>query len=170
MLSLIPLALTPERFASFGAVVRQGAPLVVNEGFAQRRDVQLELEGREPGARMCLSLFDVSVRPAPLLVRQLERHPWSAQVFLPVDGCRALVVVAGSTPDGGIDPVQLAAFIAGPEDGILYAPGVWHLGLSSLDRPARFHMAMWSGTRPDTELCDLPEPVQVEMAAAGVPK
>ncbi|MBA4788770.1 MAG: ureidoglycolate lyase [Rhizobiales bacterium] len=158
---LMARPLTAEAFAPYGTVLQTGAPVLVNDGLAVRRDTCLDLPFTDPRARLCLSVFDVEVRPAPILVRALERHPHSAQAFLPLSPCRALVVVAGALPDGGIDMASLAAFIAQPDAGLSYAPGVWHLGLTSLDRPGRFQMATWAGDLPDTEMAALARPLLI---------
>jgi len=159
---LVPVRLSATAFAPYGRVMRSGQPVRVNDGFAVRRDAITDLPCTDPSARLCLSMFEVEVRPAPVILSALERHPHSAQVFLPVSPCRALVVVAGATADGGMDVDSLAAFIAAPGEGVLYAPGVWHLGLTSLDRPGRFQMATWSGDLPDTEVRCLPRPISIE--------
>jgi ureidoglycolate lyase len=165
IVTLAPIRLSPDAFSPFGSVVCSGRPIRVNDGFAVRRDTMVDLPCSDPDARLCLSHFDVEVRPIPIEFAALERHPHSAQVFLPLSPCRALVVAAAMTSDGGIDFDGMTAFVAAPGDGILYSPGVWHLGLTSLDRPARFQMAMWSGTRPDTEIRPLPRTITIDTAA-----
>lgn len=158
---LVARPLSAAAFAPYGQVLHPGAPLRVNDGLAVRRDTALDLACTDPGARLCLSVFDVDVRPAPLLVSTLERHPHSAQAFLPLSDCTALVVVAGALADGGLDEDSLAAFHAPQDAGLCYAPGIWHLGLTSLDRPGRFQMATWAGGMPDTETTTLARPLLV---------
>jgi len=160
--SLTPIPLSSEAFAPYGAVLRHGRPIRVNDGLAERRDATVSLPCLEPDAQLCLSVFDVGVRPLPFTIAMFERHPHSAQAFLPVTECRALVVVAGTAVDGGVDLDTLQAFAAAPGEGVMYAPGVWHLGLTSLDQPGQFHMAMWSGALPDTEMLALPQPATIE--------
>jgi ureidoglycolate lyase len=72
-----------------------------------------------------------------------------------------LVVVARASAAGGIDEHELEAFVTGPGEGVLYMPGQWHLGLTSLDQPARFQMAMWTGELADTEIRNLAIPATV---------
>ncbi len=162
---LTPIPLSPGAFAPYGAVLRHGQPVQVNDGLAERRDAMVTLPCRDPDARLCLSVFEVDVRPLPFLITMFERHLHSAQVFLPVTQCHALVVVAGTAADGGVDVASMLAFAAAPGEGVLYAPGIWHLGLTTLDRPGQFQMAMWSGALPDTELLRLPQPVTIEAMA-----
>lgn len=165
---LVPVRLSQGAFAPYGSVLRRGDPVWVNDGFATRSDALTDLACSDPSARLCLSLFDVGVRPASFAISELERHPYSAQVFLPLSPCRALVVVAGTTQAGDIDLDAMAAFVAAPGDGILYAPGVWHLGLASLDRPGQFQMATWSGDLPDTQIRRLGRPFTIDVSALSV--
>ncbi|MEP9350446.1 ureidoglycolate lyase [Xanthobacter sp. KR7-225] len=162
------MRLSQDAFAPYGSVLRRGDPVRVNDGFATRSDALADLACSDPSARLCLSLFDVGVRPAFIVISELERHPYSAQVFLPVSPCRALVVVAGTTAEGDVDLDTMAAFIAAPGDGILYAPGVWHLGLTSLDRAGQFQMATWSGDLPDTQIRRLDRPFTIDGSASSV--
>lgn len=159
---LVPVPLSAGAFSPFGAILHRGDCLRVNDGLATRRDTRLDLPCSDPSARLCLSVFDVGVRPAPIIFSELERHPHSAQAFLPLSVCCALVVVARASADGGIDFGSMAAFVAAPDQGILYSAGIWHLGLTSLDRPGRFQMAMWSGGLPDTEVHRLPRSLSIE--------
>lgn len=163
---LVPVGLSQGAFSPYGTVLHRGDPVQVNDGFATRTDALTDLACSDPSARLCLSLFDVGVRPSRIVISELERHPHSAQVFLPVSPCRALVVVAGTTAEGEIDLDSIAAFVAEPGDGILYAPGVWHLGLTSLDRPGQFQMATWSGDLPDTQIRRLRRPFTIDTSAS----
>lgn len=51
------------------------------------------------------------------------------------------------------------AFVAGPQDVVTYAPGVWHHGIVALDRPACFASLMWKtgDMKIDTEFLPLAE-------------
>lgn len=155
---LRPRPLSPEAFAPYGRVVRYGQTVRVNDGLATRCDLRLPPLQHDPDATLCLSLFEIEVRPLPFAIATLERHPHSAQIFLPASPCRALVVVAGATAEGRVAEDTLEAFVTAPGEGILYAPGQWHLGLTSLDHPGRFQMTMWTTSRPDTEIARLANP------------
>ena len=158
--------LTHESFARYGRVLRSEAAVTVNEGFARRLDTLVDVVNVGGPASLCLSIFEVTVRLFPVLVTALERHPLTGQAFVPLSPARALVVVAEPGPDGEADPETLAAFITEPGQGILYAPGIWHLGLSCVDRPGSFQMAMWSGDTPDTDVRPLAAPVSVDLPSS----
>ena len=160
---LVAQPLTCESFSRYGLVLKSEAPVIVNEGFARRLDTLVDVPNAGGRALLRLSIFEVTVRPFPVLVTALERHLLTGQAFMPLGPARALVVVAGSGPDGEADPETLAAFITEPGQGILYAPGIWHLGLSCVDRAGSFQMAMWSGDAPDTDVRSLAPPVAIDM-------
>jgi ureidoglycolate lyase len=70
-------------------------------------------------------------------------------MFWPVDSARYLIVVAPDDEDGSPNTAQAQAFLAGPDRGVIYAPGVWHLPLVALDAPAVFIMRMFESGTPD---------------------
>ncbi|WP_202972676.1 ureidoglycolate lyase [Methylobacterium indicum] len=110
------------------------------------------------------------VATLPLTVTQLERHPFSAQTFLPLTGARYLVIVAGSDSSGGPAPETLRAFLAGPGQGVTYRRDVWHHGMTILDGPAQFAVLMHKTGRDDDDVfLDLARPVVVSpvLALAG---
>jgi ureidoglycolate lyase len=153
--------LTAEAFAPFGEVVRLGddARRVRAQGAFERLP-----EAVEP--RLWVATLQQSVA-LPLVVTTLERHPLSAQTFIPIDGCTYLVVVCGAAADGAPDPATLRAFMAAPDQGVTYARGVWHHGLTALRAPARFVVCMsFSGTDDDI-FVPLPEPIRLTAPEAA---
>jgi ureidoglycolate lyase len=81
----------------------------------------------------------------PLAVSQVERHPHAAQCFFPIDVARYLVMVMPSDA-AGLPRTDLArGFVLPGTMGVIYSPGVWHLGATVLDRPGHFTVLMWRG-------------------------
>jgi ureidoglycolate lyase len=148
--------LEAEAFAPFGEV------LVAPMG-AGRDYFEGALSSLRPGAWPSISLsrrLDVSA--LPLVARQMERHEFSSQSFIPVETGRWLVVVAPHLPAGGPDVTKLRAFVARPDQGVTYGANVWHHPLAILDRPATFAVVMWrDGTTTDEEFVDLAEPLRL---------
>ncbi len=99
-----------------------------------------------------------------MTIRELERHPRSAQTFLPLDGAPYLVVVAPDAPDGGPDPTRMAAFVASAHQGVLYRRNVWHHGLSVFRAGAQFAVLQVLAGEGDDEFRELPALVRVEPA------
>ncbi|MBB4018824.1 ureidoglycolate lyase [Chelatococcus caeni] len=151
--------LSAAAFAPYGRVIDIGAAAVVNEGHARRRDALLDLESRDPTARLCLAHFAVSPRPAGAGIAGLECHPFSAQAFLPLEDCAPLVVVALAREDGAVAAGTLAAFVGRHGQAIVYGPGVWHAPLTTADRPAGFLMAVWEGERERLRQARLDRPL-----------
>jgi ureidoglycolate lyase len=93
----------------------------------------------------------VTAAALPYTIDTLERHPYSAQIFIPLDVARYVVVAAPDAPDGGPDITRIQAFLAPGNLGIVYRQSVWHAGASVLDRPGSFTVLMWRNDSPDDE-------------------
>jgi ureidoglycolate lyase len=88
----------------------------------------------------------------PLTVKALERHPFSAQTFIPLNGCAYVVIVCGNAESGEPDLATLRAFSATANQGVTYARNVWHHGLSVLEARAQFVVSMSFTGRGDDDL------------------
>ena len=147
---LIPQHLTPGAFAPYGEVLdvpEQPGRLYYERTLASHRahawpSLSLSCKDPHPGG--------------PLRVRQMERHAFSSQSFVPLGPVRWLVLVAPHAAAGGPDMTRAAAFIAAPGQGVTYGADVWHHPLTVLDAPGRFAVMMWrDGTEGDEEFVDV---------------
>jgi ureidoglycolate lyase len=103
----------------------------------------------------------------PLRATTLERHPYSAQTFVPLGSARYLAVVCGACPGGEPDLTTLRGFIAGPEQVVTYARNVWHHPMTVLDAPMEFAVAMGvTGQQDDDVFFGLDAEVTIVMLAA----
>jgi ureidoglycolate lyase len=122
-----PLAaepLTREAFAPFGEVLEvEGAELrMINEGNTLRFHGLAHVDAASEGGKPIVSLLRASRRE--LIVRMLERHPLSSQMFYPLSRHDWLVVVAlGSERP---DLASIRCFRATGEQGVNYACHTWH--------------------------------------------
>ena len=153
--------LSAERFAPFGAVVAaEGlAGVRVNEGRGLRFNTGLALAHKTRAAAPTLALYRLQASALPVSVGMLERHPLSAQLFLPLHAGRYLIAVAPALPGGGPDTGAALAFIAEAGQGVLYRPGVWHAPLIALDAASDFAMMMYEDGGPEdcvTQALDAP--------------
>jgi ureidoglycolate lyase len=156
--------LSAEAFAPFGTVLAAepgpGAKRV-NEGRGRRADLD-DLAHDPTAGRPRLALYAIAASAYPVAVALLERHRLSAQLFLPLGAGPFLVVVAPASPGGAPDLASLRAFEAHGRQGVVYAPGVWHMPLVALAGEGRFLMAMWeSGDARDCEEWHLAPPWDV---------
>ena len=66
----------------------------------------------------------------PFTLRLLERHPYSSQVFVPLNVGKVkgylVVVCLNNEDDDKPDLSTLNAFVVPSTQGISYYPGVWH--------------------------------------------
>lgn len=138
-------------FGPFGTLIRHGggAPIAdASDAFAgalrEANRPVLEWVRLDAGVRL------------PLAIQRLERHPFSAQTFLPQSGCPFLVVVCPTLPNGWPDAGAMRAFEVPGDSGVSYRAGAWHHSLLPLHGPSMFAMAMMrTGNNDDTEFCAL---------------
>jgi len=152
------LPLTPEAFAPYGQVIQSytditSAPRSVkitpaNFGTATKYHKLSLLESSYPGHAGATTGISVYMcQPAEVakngtkrevLLKALERHPFTNQAFLPMsqEGDKVyLVVVAKNGPDDRPNIGTLRAFVARGNQGITYNTGIWHQPMTVLDGP-----------------------------------
>jgi len=152
--------LTQAAFAPYGDVLEHAGP-------ARRRYVSTPYSVAAGGLqhKMWISRVEQPLA-SPVGVTALERHVRSAQTFIPLTHSPYLVIVAPSLPDGLPDLARLQAFVASGRQGVSYAPGVWHHGLSAMRGGAEFVVTMAvAGDGGDDEFWPLPAPVHVTIPA-----
>ena len=143
-LHLAPL--TAESIAPFGEMIL--APAEVGE----RSFYTHWLGSERPEMTPRLHVNYVRASTLPMIIDALEQHPYSAQLFLPIDVARYLIVVAPSDELGNPDLAHAEAFLAPGNVGIVYRPEVWHAGAAVLDRPGSFGVLMWRNDTTDDEV------------------
>ncbi len=120
---LKPQKLTAQAFAPFGDVIAaDSAAATINYGATQKY-ADLATIRAEGDGRVAVHLYRSTPPAYPFVLRVMENHPLGSQLFMPLSGRPYLVVVA---PKGRFDPRAIAAFVAGPGQGVNYAPGTWH--------------------------------------------
>ena len=148
--------LTSAAFAPFGEVI-------AHEGDTARR--YLAAPFARDAAAVERRFWVTRVKESaslPLRIEQLERHPYSAQSFIPLRTTRYLVVVARNNARHLPDLQSVRAFIAAPHQGVCYRPGVWHHRLTALDAPAEFAVLMsMTGRNDDDDFHDLSSTLEV---------
>lgn len=138
MPTLAPEPLSREAFAPFGDVIEASDAVrhfTINGGNTERYH---DLAQIEPGAggRVIVSIFRGQPRALPFTITMMERHPLASQAFVPMSGRPYLVVVAsaGAAPTAA----DLRLFVARADQGVNYAPGVWHHPLLALEAVSDF--------------------------------
>ena len=135
-LSLTLQPLTIEAFCRFGSVVG-------HVGTQRRHFLEVDLDCRDKSQRLASWVTRISAPAVPFSqIDQLERHPHSDQLFVPLSGQRFLVIVCDNDAAGGPDLKTLQGFVAGPGQGVIFRRNVWHAGMQVLDTPAQFFVQM----------------------------
>jgi len=158
-LSIEPL--TKQAFAPFGEVIETNGvvPLSINQGYAKRFNDLANIDVAAEGGQTSISWFVASMRPAPIAIRLMERHPLGSQLFMPLGGTDWLIVVC-------TDPRNAAsyrAFAATRHQGVNYARNCWHHPLLVLKDASAFLVVDRKGDGNNLEEYWLDETTQLEL-------
>jgi ureidoglycolate lyase len=159
----IPLEpLTKAAFARFGEVVElDGAERIgINQGFAERVNGLARIDVAAAGGGINVSLFIAKVRPHPIAIKLMERHPLGSQLFYPLQDAPWLVVVCAEPRD----PASYRAFAATGRQGVNYARNVWHHPLLVTADDHRFMVLDRAGPGDNLEECWLDEKESIYVA------
>lgn len=121
------------RFARYGAVFHRPTS-------AGRTALDEVLGCAHPEGRIRASLTRLDPQELPLSLPRMERHPFAAQLFVPVSGVRYLAVTALGTD--APDMTTIEAWVIPGDVGIAYGIGIWHVPMIALDGPATFAVLM----------------------------
>ncbi|MDH6186723.1 ureidoglycolate lyase [Polaromonas sp. CG_23.6] len=144
-MEIVAVPLTASLFAPFGEVLT--APQGVGRTYFDEA-----LSSLRPAARPSISLAsNTPLAGDRMYVSQLERHRYSSQSFLHLEGGRWSVLVCPDALNGGPDVARAKAFVAQAWQGITYRSGVWHHALTVLDEPTRHAIIMWRDQTPSDE-------------------
>lgn len=145
-LTVTPQPPDPVAFAPFGHFVTHP------EMPGKRQFYSDTLQQRSPASAPTLHVNHVLPQSFPIEVSGIERHPHAAQCFFPLDVTRYVVMVMQSDDTGAPRVDDALAFLIPGTMGVIFKPGVWHLGATVLDRPGHFTVLMWrGGAMPDDE-------------------
>ncbi|MDQ7019450.1 MAG: ureidoglycolate lyase [Robiginitomaculum sp.] len=160
--ALIPRPLTAAAFAPFGDVlsVTSATPKTINYGHTVRYDTGAHLSLDAQNGRPGISIFRATPLAKPIQIALMERHPLSSQAFYPLSGRPFLVVVA---PRGDLDPANICAFVAAPDQGVNYHPGIWHHYLLALEAVSDFLVVDRLGNGENCDEVQLSPPLVVEI-------
>lgn len=154
--------LTAERFAPFGDVIEVNDAVhhyTINQGYTERYHDLAAVDVLNYNGRVALNIFRSTPLPRPIQIRLLERHPMSSQAFMPLGQAPYLVVVA---PAGELQPANIRAFIASPNQGVNYHAGTWHHFCLALDTTSDFLVVDRVGSGPNCDEQTLDTPLMID--------
>lgn len=138
-------------FAPFGRLVEP--PDVAG----QRAFFNDSLRERPEASAPVLHVNKVEPSSLPIQVSKVERHAFASQCFFPLDVKAYVTLVMPSDAGGKPLSDEALAFLMPGTKGVIYNPGVWHLGATVLERPGNFVVLMWrGGPRQDDEWHAIP--------------
>ena len=90
MIALKPEPLTKTSFAPFGDVIEiEGVQhFPINQGFAERFNDLARVDVGAEGGSVNISIVNAVVRPKPIALKLMERHPLGSQIFYPLQDRR----------------------------------------------------------------------------------
>jgi len=138
-------------FAPYGRLVEPP------EMAGQRQFYSDSLHERPEASAPVLHVNKVTPSTLPLQVCEVERHVFASQCFFPLDVEAYITLVMPSDADGEPLSDKALAFLMPGTKGVIYNPGVWHLGATVLERPGNFVVLMWrGGPQEDDEVQAIP--------------
>ena len=147
--------LSAQAFAPFGQVIQASEAahhFSINDGNTERfHDLARLVPG--PDGQLIVSIFRGQPRRLPFVVSMMERHPLASQAFVPLSAHPYLAVVAPAGP--APDCAQLRVFLCQGQQGVNYAPGVWHHPLLALHAVSDFLVIDRSGPGPNCDIVTL---------------
>lgn len=156
-----PLRLTPfdeAALAPYGQIIRPPSQP------GERAFYTEWLADQHPGTSIRLHTNTIVPSTPPYAVHQLERHPRTAQIFIPLNVSRYVALVTAMDETGGPDLATAMAMILPGDRGIVFAKGVWHAGASVLDHIGSFCVLHYrNDTSADDEILALTNPFDVQI-------
>lgn len=144
--TVIPEPLSPAAFAPFGDVAER--PIDV-----RRRYLPNAADRASDAVTPTLWISSAArIGTLPLQVMTLERHPFSAQTFIPLGTGQYLAIVCTSDADGGPNLATLRCFIGGAHQSVTFARNVWHHPMTVLDTAMEFVVAIGVTGRDDDDV------------------
>lgn len=162
MQTLAAHPITRDAFAPYGWLIDADGSdgRAINGGSSERVDGLTELALAGEGGSPCLAIFRAQARELVGPWHELERHVLGTQTFVPLNGARYVVLVAG----GGLQPdaATLAAFLVAGHQGITLRPATWHHALLALDG-GDFVVLERRAAQVDCEIAMLSEAVTIAL-------
>lgn len=154
---LVATPVTAEAMQPFGALVMPPASV------GERAFYTDWLTSTHAAATPRLHVNFVPQTTLPHSITLLEKHPHGAQIFLPLEVNRYLIVVAPSLADGSPALSAAQAFVAPGTVGVIYRANTWHAGATALDDKAHFAVHMSRNDKDDDVFLDLREPLLIDL-------
>jgi len=151
IIKIKPKLLTSENFRIYGEVIAPaGNGKVVNQSKSKKWNNLVELDMFQNGGKVNLGIL--RTKNIEFSFNQMERHLFTSQIFIPLNGKRCLVAVAPLS-EKGPDKNRVEVFLMEGSQGISLYRKIWHHTLFPLDGETEYVLIMRGGSFPlDVEL------------------
>ena len=152
--------LNKDQFQPFGDIIdkNQEIPFEINNGNCLRYNNLAKLSFTDGKAG--ISLFESKTITFPYSFNFMEKHPLGSQSFIPVFGCRFIVIVAKEINGKPSEPL---AFITNHGQGINYHKNIWHGVLAPVEEKATFAIVDWIGKGNNLETYTFNDEFQINL-------
>lgn len=153
-------ALTQDSFRQFGTVITASKDKILGDNDIVthwHNLANLQSLGPDPVVAF------VTCYRREFVIRQLERHVHSAEIFFPQSGYAAMPF-ALSLPDGKPDVDSLRVFLLTPETPFVSEKGIWHWVPFPIGAEWKSHLLVEEKLiGHDIEVSDLETPIQIAL-------
>ncbi|NLC77596.1 MAG: hypothetical protein GX750_08250 [Clostridia bacterium] len=138
-------------FEPYGQVIEaRGVPQIINQGTGKRYNNLAEVDMTEGTGVINLGILHTQAMEPSFNL--MERHHYTSQTFIPLNGTRSLVAVAPPQLDQPqVD--QIEVFILEGNQGVNFNRKTWHHTLIPIDGPGECIIMNRGGDIPDD--CEL---------------
>ena len=148
--------LTAREFRHFGQV------LMGRDNGEERLAYAAKMHSSRVAAKPNMTFMRVLPAKQPILIECLERHVYSNQTFIPLDGTHHLVAVCPSDKKGQPVIDKLVAFVADGSQAVNYNAATWHAPRTVIKGPGEFIMFRWDEENSlDVEFLQLKFPIKI---------
>ena len=160
-ISLVPVPLTPERFAPYGDVIEAsaGTASAMNDARFERFDDLCDVDLADGAVAISVTRCRTPTS-LPLRIDRVERHPLGSQAFVPLSRTTMVIVVAPPGEDVRAD--DLRAFVTNGRQGFNYHRGTWHMPLVGLEAGQEFLVVDRGGSDTNCEVHEFDEIIMLE--------
>lgn len=160
-ISLVPVPLTPERFAPYGDVIEAsaGTASAMNDARFERFDDLCDVELVDGSVALSVTRCRTPTS-LPLRVDKVERHPLGSQAFVPLS--RSVMVIVVAPPGEDVRAGDLRAFVTNGRQGINYHRGTWHMPLIGFEAGQEFLIVDRGGSGSNCEVHEFDEIIMLE--------
>jgi len=155
--------LNKQNFHPFGEVIdcQDARQIPINQGSCTRFHDLAKIDVTQKEGHVLVNIFRATAVADIIEIKEMEKHPLGSQAFIPLAERPFLIVVAEKELEPRAE--NLRCFITKGQQGINYAPNVWHHPLLALFQESDFLVIDRGGEGENCVLQQLPANLDVRI-------